>query len=48
MAYTQNNSPFAKKTPCWKDYTNLDENGKQLFKMKNGKSVPDCRLIKKK
>jgi len=48
MAYTQFKSPFAKKTPCWKNYTNLDENGKQLFKMKNGKSVPDCRLIKKK
>ena len=32
MAYTQFNSPFAKKTPCWEGYTNLDENGKQLLK----------------
>jgi hypothetical protein len=47
MAYTQNNSPFAKKTPCWEGYSNLDENGKQLFKKKGGKSVPDCRPIKK-
>ena len=23
--------------------SNLDENGKQLFKKKDGKSVPDCR-----
>ena len=42
MGYLQTNSPFAKKTPCWKTHTNIVD-GKQTFKKKGGKMVPDCK-----
>lgn len=36
-------SPYSKKeTPCWDTHTNI-VNGKQTFKMKGGKRVPDCK-----
>jgi hypothetical protein len=34
--------PFKKETPCWDTHTNI-VNGKQTFKMKGGKRVPDCK-----
>ena len=36
-----------KTTPCWETHTNI-VNGKQTFKKKGGKKVPDCKPIKKK
>jgi len=36
-------SPYTKKeTPCWDTHTNI-VNGKQTFKKKGGKMVPDCK-----
>jgi|TARA_R110000824_G_scaffold115478_1_gene266590 hypothetical protein len=31
-----------KSTPCWDTHTNI-VNGKQTFKKKGGKMVPDCK-----
>ena len=36
-------TPMKKKsTPCWDTHTNI-VNGKQTFKKKGGKMVPDCK-----
>ena len=35
-------SPLNKSTPCWDTHTNI-VNGKQIFKKKGDKMVPDCR-----
>jgi hypothetical protein len=46
ISFSDFSSPVKKKdTPCWKNYSHLDENGKPLFKKKGNKMVPDCRPI---